>query len=112
MNLILYLVLAAYLKSFEFTAGEVRSAIRNVKPGKAAGPSGVTVEMIVAVDMEGVLWVTDLCNAIVREGKIPDDWKHSWLVTVYKGKGDALECGSYINPRLSVDHTGIKLLDQ
>ena len=43
-----------------------------------------------------------MCNTVVREGKIPEDWKKSWLVTVYKGKGDALEGGSY---------RGIKLLD-
>lgn len=50
----------------------------------------------------GVKWVTDLCNLIVQEGKILNDWKKSWMVNVYKGKGDALECGSY---------RGIKLLD-
>jgi hypothetical protein len=50
-----------------------------------------------------VQWVTDLLNEVVREGKIPADWKKSWLVNVYKGKGDALQCGSY---------RGIKLLEQ
>ena len=50
----------------------------------------------------GVQWVTDLCNKIVQEGKIPSDWRKSWIVKVYKGKGDALECGSY---------RGINLLD-
>ena len=49
------------------------------------------------------MWVTDLCNAIIKEGSIPADWKRSWIVNVYKGKGDALECGSY---------RGIKLLEQ
>jgi hypothetical protein len=39
----------------------------------------------------------------VKEGRIPDDWKKSWMICVYKGKGDALNCGSY---------RGIKLLDQ
>ena len=39
----------------------------------------------------------------MTEGNIPDDWKKSWPITVYKGKGDAQECGSY---------QGIKLLDQ
>ena len=48
-------------------------------------------------------WVTDIFNGVIREGKIPSDWKKSWLVNVYKGKGDDLECGSY---------KGIKLLDQ
>ena len=73
-----------------------------MKVGKAGGPSGVVSEMLKAAGEDGVEWVTDLCNAVVREGKIPEDWKKSWLVTVYKGKGDALECGSY---------RGIKLLD-
>ena len=70
--------------------------------GKAAGPIGVLVEMLKATGDVGLQWLTDLCNAIVLEGKIPDDWKESWMVSVYKGKGDALECGSY---------RGIKLLD-
>ena len=43
-----------------------------------------------------------MCNAVVRDGRVPTDWKKSWMIPVYKGKGDALECGSY---------RGIKLLD-
>ena len=82
---------------------EVRVAIANMKAGKAVGPSGIGAEMLSAAGEAGVLWVTDLCNVIVKEGRIPSDWTKSWLVTVYKGKGDALECGSYRE---------IKLLDQ
>ena len=38
----------------------------------------------------------DVCNAVVRDGKIPEDWSRSWMVVnVYKGKGDALTWGSY-----------------
>ena len=33
---------------------------------------------------------------------MPKDWDKSWMLNVYKGKGDALECGSY---------RGIKLLE-
>ena len=40
---------------------------------------------------------------IVKEGYIPDDWRKSILVPVYKGKGDPLVCGSY---------RAIKLLEQ
>ena len=50
--------------------------------------------MLKAAGEDGVFWVTDICNAIVREGKIPMDWRKSWMVCVYKGKDDALECGS------------------
>ena len=45
---------------------------------------------------------SDLCNGIVKEGSIPDDWKSSVVLPIYKGKGDPMECGSY---------RGIKLLE-
>ena len=35
----------------------------------------------------GSRWMTDLINNIVKEGCIPDDWRKSILVPVYKGKG-------------------------
>jgi len=31
----------------------------------------------------------------VKEGCIPEDWKSSMVLPVYKGKGDPMECGSY-----------------
>ena len=51
----------------------------------------------------GTRWMTDLINNIVKEGYIPDDWRNSSMVHVYKGKGDPLVCGSY---------RAIKLLDE
>ena len=47
--------------------------------------------------------MTDLITNIVNEGCIPDDWRKSILVHVYKGKGDPLVCWSY---------RAIKLLEQ
>jgi len=85
----------------KITFQEVRLALWKMKCGKAMGPSGV-VEMLVAAGDVGVQWMVDLCNAIVQEGKVPDDWCSSWIVSVYKGKGDAIDCGSY---------RGIKLLE-
>ena len=48
-------------------------------------------------------WTTDLINNIVKEGCIPDDWRKSILVLVYKGKGD---------PLVYVSYRAIKLLEQ
>ena len=81
--------------------GLAKAAILKTKLDKAAGPSGVVSDMSEASDSDGVRWVTDLCNAIVRYGKIPDDWKKSLMVNVYKGKWDALECGSYRGIKLT-----------
>jgi hypothetical protein len=75
----------------EFCECEVRAAIAQMKSGKAVGPSGIAAEMLKAAGVDGVRWVTEICNAIVKEGKIPDDWRKSWMVCVYKGKGDAFD---------------------
>ena len=51
-----------------------------------AGPSGVVADMLKAAGDDGTRWMTELCNAVVRDGKIPKDWSRSWLVNVYKGR--------------------------
>jgi len=96
--------------SEKFTFEEVKRAIKQARYGKAAGPSEVTSDMLKASGDAGVSWVMDLCNEVVREGRIPGDWKHSLMVSVYKGKGDALECGSYRGIKL-IDH-GLKILER
>jgi len=58
--------------------------------------------MIQATGDIGTQWILDLCNGIVKEGSIPEDWKSSVVLPIYKGKGDPMECGSY---------RGIKLLE-
>ena len=44
--------------------------------------------MMKAYGAFGTKWLNDLINNIVKEGGIPDDWRKSILVPVYKGKGD------------------------
>ena len=84
------------------SALEVDEAIGKMKRGKSGDPTGVMSEMLMAAGETGTMWMTDVCNAVVRDGKIPEDWSRSWMVNVYKGKGDALTCDSY---------RGIKLLE-
>ena len=32
--------------------------------------------------------MTEICNAILKEGKVPSDWERSWIVSdCIKGKG-------------------------
>ena len=82
---------------------EFREALRKSKQGKAVGPSGVSTELIAASGDTGTEWMADLCNKILDEGKIPEDWKKSTMVPLYKKKGDPLLCCNY---------RGIKLLEQ
>ena len=81
----------------------VRKAVRKMKNGKAAGPSGIVSEMVKAAEEDSVDMISDLINQIIREGVVPEDWELSTVVNCYKGKGDALERGNY---------RGLKLTDQ
>ena len=66
-----------------------------MKRHKALGLSGLTAEMIQATEGIGTQWLLDICNGIVKAGCIPEDWKSSVILPIYKGKGDPMECGSY-----------------
>ena len=81
----------------------VKKAISQMKAGKAPGPSDIVVEMIRAAGDMGASMIRDLAAAIIRDGKVPSDWEQSFIVCLYKGKGDALERGNY---------RGLKLTEQ
>ena len=53
------------------------------------------------------LWISVIClltngNGIVKKGCVPEDWKSSVVLPIYKGKVEPMECVSY---------RGIKLLE-
>jgi hypothetical protein len=73
----------------------VRKALQKMENGRAAGPSKVVLEMLKAAGDQGIEWLSKLCNAIIRERKISEDWKQSILLPIFKGKGYPLECGSF-----------------
>ena len=85
------------------TIDMTKKAISQMKAGKASGPSGIVVEMIRAAGDMGTSMIRDLAAAIIHDGKVPSNWEHSFIVCLYKGKGDALERGNY---------RGLKLTEQ
>jgi len=49
-------------------------------------------EMKQATEGIGTQWILYLCNGIVKEGCIPEDWKSSVVLPICnKGKGDPME---------------------
>ena len=65
--------------------------------------SGIVAEMLKPVGEAGAVEVRDLIEDIISEGCIPTDWQESFIVNLYKGKGDALKRGNY---------RGLKLIEQ
>ena len=72
----------------------ITKAISKMASGKAAGPSGIVAEMLKPVGESGAVEVCHLIEDIISEGRIPTDWQESYIVNLYKGKGDALNRGN------------------
>lgn len=73
---------------------EVRWAISSLKRDKAPGVDMVTAEEIMAAGEDGVDIMFALCNKIWAEERIPEEWKQSIIVPIFKKK-DKLVCDNY-----------------
>ncbi|XP_063590237.1 craniofacial development protein 2-like [Penaeus indicus] len=73
---------------------EMSAVLKKIKKNKSAGTS----EMLDALGSEGAMWTHEIWNG----ENIPEDWRTSILVPIYKQNGDVLKCGN---------HRGIKLLE-
>ena len=70
---------------------EVEAAIRKMKRGKATGPDGIPIEIILALEEMGIGMTTKLLNAIYDSGAIPEDLAKSVFIALPKIPG-ATEC--------------------
>ena len=49
----------------------VTKALAKMKSGKAAGPSGIIVEMLKAAGSKGIVFLRELTKSVVKHGKNP-----------------------------------------
>nr|GEX52692.1 hypothetical protein [Tanacetum cinerariifolium] len=82
--------------------GEVKDALQRMGRNKAIGPDQIPIEAWTYLEDEGVKWLTCLFNKIFLSAKMPDEWRLSEVIPIYKNKGDAQACSNY---------RGIKLLN-
>ena len=66
-----------------------------MKCGKATGTSLIVAEMLKASRAEGAQQIRDLIEDTIHFGEIPTEWEGSIMVSLYRGKGVALERGNY-----------------
>ena len=84
-------------------SGKVRTGLRKMKKGKAQGPDDISVEAWIALGSKGVEFLVYFFSRLLPGKKMPDEWRRSMLVPLYKAKGDIKECGNY---------QGIKLMSR
>ena len=54
--------------------------------------------------------MTGIVNDLMKGDKVPGDWSSSTTIPIYKGKGDAMDCGKYRGVRL-LEH-GMKIYER
>ena len=83
---------------------EVKNALRKMKKGKAIGPDELPVKVWKCMGEMGVNFLTRLFNRLLMAERMPEEWRRSVLIPIYKNKGDAQCCGNYRGIKL-MSHT-------
>ena len=81
---------------------EIRKQLSKMGRNQACRPDDLPIEAIMVVSEMKPELLTYILQRIMADG-IPDSWKKSKLIPIFKNKGDILECNNY---------RGIKLMSQ
>ena len=69
--------------------------MKRMKGGKAIGPDGIPIKVWRCLGDIAIVWLTKMFNNIFRSNKMPEEWRISILVPIYKNKGDIQSCTNY-----------------
>ncbi|KAI5106486.1 hypothetical protein C0J45_4183, partial [Silurus meridionalis] len=83
---------------------EVRAAIKRMKNGKSVGPDDIPVEAWRCLGEMAVEFLNRLFNRILEGERMPEEWRRSVLVPIFKHKGDVQTCSNYRGIKL-ISHT-------
>ena len=89
---------------WRFQEAEVKGALKRMKSGKSVGPDDIPIEVWRCFGDAGIRWLTKLFNNIFKSNKMPDEWRRSILVPIFKNKGDIQSCTNYRGIKL-MSHT-------
>jgi Reverse transcriptase (RNA-dependent DNA polymerase) len=82
---------------------KVKETLQKMKTYKTLEPDDIPIEVWRCLGDIAIVWLTKLFNIIFRSNKMPDEWRRSILVLIFKNKGDIQGCTNY---------RGIKLMSQ
>ena len=88
----------------EISREEVKCALAKMKNGKAVGPDGIPAEAWKALGEQGIDVLWRLMRKIMEFETIPEKWRESILVPIFKEKGDIQKCENYRGIKL-MSHT-------
>ncbi|KAK3572337.1 hypothetical protein QTP86_030209 [Hemibagrus guttatus] len=83
---------------------EVRKALKRMKSGKAVGPDDIPVEVWKCLGEAAVEFLASLFNRVLESERMPEEWRRSVLMPIFKNKGDVQSCSNYRGIKL-MSHT-------
>ena len=74
---------------------KVKNALRRIRKGKAVGSNPeLPVEVWKCMKEMGIEFLTKLFNRLLMGEQMPEEWRRSVLIPIYKNKGNTQCCGS------------------
>ena len=67
-----------------FQEAEIGEALKMMKGGKVMGPDGILIEVWRCLSDRAIVWLTKLFNLIFWSNKMPEEWRRSILVPIFK----------------------------
>ena len=74
---------------------EVRENLQRMKNGKAVGPDDIPVEVRKCLGESALKFLTKLYNRTMESERMPEEWRDSVLIPIFKNKGDIQSCSNY-----------------
>ena len=72
----------------------MNAVIKSLKTGKAPGEDDIRPEMLKAMNIYGVRWLTCVCKVACSPGQASKQWQTSVIIPIYR-KGDKRKFTSY-----------------
>ena len=83
---------------------EVMENMQRMKNGKAVGPDDIPVEVRKCLGESALKFLTKLYNRTMESERMPEEWRDSVLIPIFKNKGDVQSCSNYRGIKL-ISHT-------
>ena len=74
---------------------EVRENMKRMTNGKAVSPDDIPVEVWKCQGDIALEFLTKLYNRTMESERMPDEWRDSILIPIFKNKGDIQSCSNY-----------------
>ena len=83
---------------------EVMENMQRMKNRKAVGPDDIPVEVWKCLGESALKFLTKLYNRTMESERMPEEWRDSVLIPIFKNKGDVQSCSNYRGIKL-ISHT-------